>query len=87
MFQKKFTGEMVNEDGQHELITCLVFGDIVFQVTNIPTSSILTKSDLLKCRPIAEMKYVTEKMIITLVLEKWFQLQGKRTHSLKNMCF
>ena len=43
-------------------------GDILFQVANIPKSNVLTKSDLLKCRPIAEMKYVTEKRIITLVL-------------------
>ena len=57
-----------NDDGQHEHITCLAFGDILFQLANIPKSNVLTKSDLLKCRPIAEMKYVTEKRIITLVL-------------------
>ena len=57
-----------NEDGQPEHITCLAFGDILFKVANIPKSNVSTKSDLLKCQPIAEMKYVTEKRIITLVL-------------------
>ena len=55
-----------DNNGLHECITCMVFGDVVFQLAT--KTSIRTKSDLLKCQPITEIKFVIGKKIITIVL-------------------
>ena len=58
-----------NQDGaSDQRITCFAFGDIVNQLANLPSDQRVSVPDLLLGRPIAQLEYITNKKIITLVL-------------------
>ena len=60
----------INDKRQHNHVTCSAFGDMVYQLANLPNNHPVTAADLLKCQQIHEIQFLTDKKIITFVLRQ-----------------
>jgi hypothetical protein len=60
----------VNNEGEYSRITCSVYGDLVYQLVNMPKNHPLTKSDFLKPQKLHEIQILTGKNIVTFVLRQ-----------------
>ena len=60
----------VNNEGDYSHITCSAYGDLVYQLVNLPKNHLLTKSDFLKPQKLHEIQILTGKNIVTFVLRQ-----------------
>ena len=60
----------INDKRQHNHVTCSAFGDMVYQLANLPNNHPVTAADLLKCQQFHEIQFLTDKKIITCVLRQ-----------------
>lgn len=58
----------LNAQGQSKKVVCAASGDVVHQLADLPRDQKVTMSDLLKARPIHQVKFLTERNVITHVL-------------------
>lgn len=58
------------DEGQYDNVMCSAFGDIVYQLANIPKNHPITKADLLKTQPIREVRFHTSKKIILSIVRR-----------------
>ena len=60
----------VTNEGIHSNITCSAYGNLVYQLTNLPKDHPITKADFLKSQIFHEIQFLTGKNIITFVLRQ-----------------
>ena len=60
----------VDNEGDYSHITCSAYGDLVYQLVNLPKNHPLTKSDFLKPQKLHEIQILTGKNIVTFVLRQ-----------------
>ena len=60
----------VNNEGEYCHITCSAYGDLVYQLANMPKNLPLTKSDFLKPQKLHEIQILSGKNIVTFLLRQ-----------------
>ena len=60
----------INDEGQYDHITLSAFGDLVYQLAHLPKDREIKKQDLFKAKEIQEMRFHTNKKIITFIMRE-----------------